>query len=111
MTIAKTLKKSYITIMKTNSVYTELIELIAQKSGVDKSLIKRETTIEDGLGVTGEDAEELIVSIQKKFNIDIKDFVFSKYFNDEPSIFNSPRNIQPLTVGDLEHAVLTGKLE
>ncbi len=96
--------------MENNFKKEQLIELVSCKSGVNRRDINIETSIEQDLGVTGEDAEELIKEISKKFNVNIDDFVFAKYFNDEPSILTVYRQIIPLTVGDLIQAISNGKL-
>lgn len=94
----------------TENKFSELVALIRDKSGEHEMPITRETLIEDDLGVTGEDAYELIVELSKKYQIDITAFDFAKYFNDEPYIFLSDRKVAPFTVGHLEKAILAGRL-
>lgn len=96
--------------MENNLKKDQLIELVSRKSGINKEKINMETSIEQDLGVTGEDAEELIKEISKKFKVNIDDFVFAKYFNNEPSILTVYREVVPLTVGDLIQAISNGKL-
>ena len=73
--------------------------------------IIRETLIEDDLGVSGDEAGELIIVFGKKYNIDTSNFNFAKYFYDEPGVFNfQNRKIEPLTVGDLEKVIIAGRL-
>ena len=74
--------------------------------------ITRDTLIEDGLGITGDEAEDLIIAFSKKYNVDIGSFNFAKYFYDEPGIFNiQNRVIEPFTVGHLEKAITAGRLD
>ena len=97
--------------MNNEPIDEQLLAILVKKSGLDKSSIQREFTIEEDLGITGEDAEELIREISYKFKVDISNFQFSKYFYDEPSIFTNQREVIFLTVADIEKAIFSGKLE
>ena len=62
-------------------------ELAIYNSGrLDKLVL--ETSINNTIGVYGEDAEELILNFATKYNIDLADFYFPKYFMNE--IFSGP---------------------
>ncbi|HEY4651343.1 MAG TPA: DUF1493 family protein [Pontibacter sp.] len=39
--------------------------------------------IEFDLGITGDDAEELVAKFAEKYNVDLKEFEFNKYFSPE----------------------------
>jgi acyl carrier protein len=91
--------------------FSELISFIREQTRTYDSVITGETLIEDDLGVTGEDAAELIHNFSVKFGVDITKFVFKKYFNEEPSAFLSPHDIVPFKVGFLEKAILKGRLD
>lgn len=92
--------------------FTELVAFIRDKSGEHEMLIARETLTEEDLGVTGSDAEELIISFGKKNNVDIQNLNFTKYFYDEPGIFNFQNwMVEPFTVGHLEKVMIEGRLE
>lgn len=92
--------------------FAELVAFIRDKSGEYEMSITRETLIEDDLGVTGSDAEELLVELSKKYNFDIANFKFAKYFYDEPSILDvNSRKVQPFSVGHLEKAIIVGRLD
>jgi hypothetical protein len=95
---------------KIEDCFPELISYLKEKSGEHNMPIERQTLIEDDLGVTGEDAYDLIVQISKMYQIDITGFDFAKYFNDEPLIFLSDRMVLPFTVGHLEKAIIAGRL-
>jgi acyl carrier protein len=90
--------------------FEELLSFVRDQSGAQDVALSRQTLIEDDLGVTGEDAYELIVDIGKKYQVDLSDFDFRKYFNDEPNIFSMDRKVAPFTVGHLEKAILAGRL-
>lgn len=73
--------------------------------------ISDKTLLEDDLGITGDDAVELIENFGEKFKVDISNFKFNSYFNSEPSIFIPQKAIKSLTVGDLKKAIIQGRLD
>ncbi len=90
----------------------ELVAFLKKQTGVYDILITRKTLIEDELGVTGDDAEDLLIAFSKKYNINISNFEFAKYFYDEPGVFNfQNRQVEQLTVGHLEKAIIAGRLD
>lgn len=92
--------------------FTELASFLRDQIREYKIPITRETLLEDDLGVTGEDGDELIMNFSKKYNVDIAGFDFRKYFYDEPGIFNlENRVVKPFTVGHLEKAIMAGRLD
>ena len=92
--------------------FSELVVFVREQIGEYDMPITRETLIEDGLGVTGDDAEDLIIAVGKKYNVDIRNFNFRKYFYDEPGIFNfKNRKIEPFTISHLEKAIIAGRLD
>ena len=78
--------------------------------------IERSTRLEEDLGVTGDDAVELIIAYGKHFNVDVSKFLLADYFGGEGfslmDLFSkkSTRN-KELTMGDLEKGILAGKLD
>jgi len=93
-------------------LFNELVMFVRNQIGVYDTLITRKTLIEDELGVTGDDAEDLLITFSRRYNIDISNFNFTKYFYDEPGVFNlQNRKIEPLTVGHLEKAIIAGRLD
>ena len=92
--------------------FTELVAFLREQIGEYKMPVIRETLIEDGLGITGDDAEDLIVTFANKYNVDIANFDFAKYFYDEPNVFDlQSREVKPFTVGHLEKAIIAGRLD
>jgi hypothetical protein len=91
--------------------FVQIVSFIKEQTRAYNSIITRETLIEDDLGVTGEEASDLIQNFAKKYKIDITEFNFEKYFNDEPSVFTVGKKISPFTVGYLEKAVIAGRLD
>jgi acyl carrier protein len=95
---------------ESESRFNELVALVREQVGNYDTPVTSDTLIENDLGVTGDDAYDLIVAISKKYNVDIKDFMFRKYFDDEPSLIDTSRQISPFTIGHLEKAIIAGKL-
>ena len=93
-------------------VFFSLVAFVREQINEFNYSITRETLIEDDLGITGDDAEELILAFSKKYNVNIDSFQFSKYFFDEPGVFNLQRKkISPLNLGHLEKAIKAGRLD
>ncbi|MBN9297408.1 MAG: DUF1493 family protein [Filimonas sp.] len=92
--------------------FAELLDIIRKISGEYTLTLTRDTLIEEELGVCGDDAIELILTVSKCFNVEISGFNFSKYFNDEPNPFyNSNKILVPFTIAYLERAIIAGKLD
>ncbi|MBL7734380.1 MAG: DUF1493 family protein [Chitinophagaceae bacterium] len=95
--------------------FAELVAFIRDKSGEHEIPITRETLIEDNLGISGDDAGDLVVEFSKKYKVDISNFKFRSYFHGEPSILDvigiNSRKKKPFTVGHLEKAIIAGRLD
>jgi hypothetical protein len=99
-------------IEQSEDVFNELVSFLRSQFGCTNIQINRQTIIEDDLGITGDEAEELISAFSKKYNIDVSIFCMEEYFYDEPGIFNiQNRAIKPFTVGYLEKAIIAGRLD
>ncbi len=105
--------------MKENLI-EEIKLLIEEKMGKFKKEIDRDTALEFDLGITGDDASELLLEYSKKFNVDVSNFNMAVYFLPEgdtilPSIirfFTGKKALkqEELTIGDLEKGVIAGRL-
>ena len=92
--------------------FVKLVEFLREETGEVNMPITRQTLIEDDLGVTGDEAAELISNFSKRYGVNIQDFIFEHYFYDEPGIFDFPnRTVKPFSVGGLEKAIITGRLD
>jgi hypothetical protein len=86
-----------------------------------KKEISRETTIEKGLRIVGDDADEFLITFGKEFSVDISRFPIGDYFGDVgdlilPAIIRiftgkQKRKTKALTVGHLEKAIIAGRLD
>jgi len=93
------------------SGFQELILFVRDQIREYKKPITRETSIENDLGITGEEAAELLSSFAERFKVDISRFEFKEYFNDEPTVFTYTRKLLPFTIGHLERAMIAGRLD
>jgi hypothetical protein len=86
-----------------------------------KKKVTREAKIEHDLGITGDDAIELLVEYGKTFNLDISRFMAVEYFDGEgdpilPAIIRflkgkKKKKNKILTVGHLEKGIYAGCLD
>jgi hypothetical protein len=81
--------------------------------------LTRNTTLQQDLKIYGDDAEEIIILLSKEFNVDISNFRLQDYFEPEGDgvilsimrLFSKKKlPYKQLTLGDLELAVIKGKL-
>lgn len=101
-------------------ILNQVISLIEKKMGKYRKPITRETCLEKDLGVSGDDAVELLLDYGKNFNVDISNLDLRKYFTPEgdtilPSILRSvtgkkESKAKELTVGDLEKGIIAKQL-
>ena len=91
--------------------FQELILFVRNHTREYKKLITRETLIENDLGITGDEAAELLSAFSDKFKVNISEFDFEKYFNDEPTAFIYARKIFPFTIGHLEKGIVAKRLD
>ena len=81
----------------------------------------RDTVLQTEVGLRGDDAVEFIIAFGKLFSVDVSNFIAVNYFSPEgdttiPDFIDWIRGkkkepILPLTLGDLEKAVIAGKLD
>ena len=86
-----------------------VINLIAKKTGLSPTEISPESRLLHDLGITGDDAVELLSEYSEAFQVDMGEFEFRQYFTGEPHLFNcwfaaKGSKLRPLTVRDLAEA-------
>ena len=107
--------------MVNEEAFLKITELIEKKMGKYKKPFSRNTMLEKDLGITGDDAAELIFEYSKVLNVNVSNFDIRFYFEPEgdnilPFIIRSLRGqksvkLKELTIGDLEKGVISGKLD
>lgn len=63
----------------------EVRMLICRKTGLEPEAVRPESRLLHDLGVTGDDAAELIDEFAQTFSVDMSSFQFQCYFTGEPS--------------------------
>lgn len=95
-----------------NDGFDQLVSFTIQCSGVSNEQITRATRLYDDLGIYGDDATEFIVSFGKEFGVDVSGFMAADYFKgDGLDLFDFGRKTKTLTVGHLELAIRSGRLD
>lgn len=77
--------------------------------------------MEEDLRITGDDADEFLIEFGKIFSVDVSNFPVGDYFGDDgdsilPAIIRmftgrKKRKTKRLTIGDLEKAIIAGRLD
>lgn len=93
------------------NTFNTLVHFIRQQSGCAREEINEDTRFETDLGISGEDGEELIIAFAKTFNVDIRNFIFSKYFYPEPELYSRATPEKELAVKHLLQAISKGRLD
>ena len=92
--------------------FAAFVSFIREQIGEYDICITRETLIEDDLGVTGDEAEDLIVNFAKRYSVNVDKFVFVDYFYDEPSSLGfQNHSVKPFKIRHLEKAIIAGRLD
>ena len=101
--------------------FNKLKAFVVKQSAVTDEEICRTTEIENGLGITGDDAVEFMVAFGKEFNVDVTRFMAADYFEAEgdkilPTLIRfltgrKKKAKKILTVGHLEKGILAGRLD
>jgi acyl carrier protein len=104
-----------------NDIFEQICHFIEEQRWKYPFALDRTTNIEKDLGITGDEAVEFILAFGKKFNVDVSNFMAAEYFESEgdrllPTIirfFTGQKKTKnkELILGDLERAVMAGKLD
>lgn len=102
-------------------LFSELQEFIVNKVGVDYAEVTRDAKLEEDLGIYGDDAIELLVAYEKKFSVNISNFMAADYFSPEGDIIlpalirmitgKKKKKTKYLTIEHLEKGILAGTLD
>ncbi len=72
--------------MANGSIEIRVREFISEWERIPLEKIELSTYIERDLGITGDDAEELIVAFQERFQVELSSFRFDQHFYPEVSL-------------------------
>ena len=103
------------------AIFDQIKRLVVDQMGNYKKPFTRQTAIEADLGITGDDAVEFLSEFGRRFNVDLSGFKIRQYFLPEgdtilPALIRvftgkEQDKKKELTLGDLERAVLAGRLD
>jgi acyl carrier protein len=100
---------------KRTEVFEKVKSFLIEKTFITDIQYTSKTNIEEELGVTGDDAVELIIEFGNKFNVDVSKFMLADYFRAEGidflGLFKKKKVRKILTLGDLVNSVITGRLD
>jgi acyl carrier protein len=102
-------------------IFDRLKDFTIKQAGVTEEEVTEDASLENDLGVSGDDAVEFIVAFSKEFNVDVSKFMAAEYFSPEgdvilPTIiglFTGKKKARQkdLTIKHLEKAVIAGRLD
>lgn len=94
-----------------DETFEKLKALVVRKTGVDDEEVTRDAAVEEDLGVTGDDAVELLIEYGRAFNVNITKFMAADYFSPEgdpilPAIIRFITNKKSASQKFLQSAIL-----
>lgn len=109
--------------METNRLDKSLESLflfVKKESCLEDETIGLDTSLEDDLGMYGDDAVEFILNYAKHYGVDVSNFMAADYFSSEgrsalsvvfSSLFRDGKKRKPLTVRHLYNGIRYGRLD
>ena len=104
-----------------SEIFEKLKEFTVEQAGLEEKEITENASLENDLGIYGDDAIEYLVAFGKKFNVDISKFMAADYVSAEGIDIIGPvvrlftgkkeKTRKDLTIRHLEKAVLAGRLD
>jgi acyl carrier protein len=103
-----------------NEIFDKIKKFTVKQAGVTENEVTEDASLENDLGVSGDDAAEFIIAFGKEFNVDISKFMAADYFSSEgdfilPAIIRfftgKKTNQKNLALKHLEKAAIAGRLD
>lgn len=104
-----------------SEIFDKIKEFTVEQTGVKKHDITYSSSLENDLGIYGDDAVDFIIAFSKKFNVDITNFMAADYISAEGIDVLGPvvglfrrqekKDKKDLTMQHLEKAVIVGRLD
>lgn len=104
-----------------DKLFNEIKYFTVKQAGVEESEVTKDASLEDDLGIYGDDAVDFIVAFGKKFNVNVSKFNAADYFSPDgdfllPAIIRlftgkKKRKLKDLKIIHLEKAILNGRLD
>ena len=104
-----------------NETFNKIREFTIEQAAIREELIREDASLDNDLGITGDDAVEFIIAFGKTFDVDVSKFMAADYFNPEGDIIlptiirfftgkRKPKH-KNLLLKHLAKAVIAGKLD
>lgn len=95
-----------------DEVFERIQAFIVKQIGVDEVEVTRDASLQNDLGIYGDDATDFFTAFGREFNVDVSKFMAADYFKgDGIDVFGLGKPKSPFTVGHLEKAVIAGRLD
>ncbi len=104
-----------------NEIWEKVKEFVVRMTAVDDEEVTKNTSLQNDLGIYGDDAVDFILAFSKEFKVDVSNFRAADYFNPEgidtagafENLFSGkkPKQKKDLTISDLEKAIGAGRLD
>ena len=102
-------------------IFNKVKKFTVNQAAVKENDITEYSSLENDLGIYGDDAVEFIIAFGKEFNVDVSKFMAADYFSSEgdfilPAIIRfftgkKKRKQKDLQLKHLAKAVITGRLD
>lgn len=102
-------------------ISASLKAFVVKHSCADEEEVTSDASLEDDLGVSGDDAVDLIIAFGQKFHVDVSNFILSDYFCPEgdpilPALIKmitgkKSKKLKNLTVQHLQKGIIAGRLD
>jgi acyl carrier protein len=81
----------------------EILLFLKKNAGIESENVSLTDGLESDLGISGDDASDLILAFSNRFGVDISGFQFYEYFHAEPSFFSlrKTKKTKELTIESL----------
>lgn len=92
--------------------FERIKSFIVKQIGVDELEVTKNASLQNDLGVYGDDATDFFIRFGREFNVDVSEFMAADYFRGEGlNIFGSAKTKKQFLVGYLEKAIIAGRLD
>jgi acyl carrier protein len=104
-----------------DTIFNRIKQFTNKQAGIIEEKITENSSLENDLGIYGDDAVEFIIAFGKEFNVDVSKFMAAKYFSPEGDIIlpgiirlvtgKKKSKQKDLTVRHLMKAITSGRLD
>lgn len=93
-------------------LFEKIQSFIVKQVGVDELEVTKDASLQNDLGVYGDDATDFFIAFGKEFHVNVSNFMAADYFKSEGiDLFGIEKQKKPFIVHHLEKAVIAGRLD